>query len=70
MFHWTELGRFGKDLPQDCNGFVPEEEDTPELFEWDHREFKDEELWWKFVDCAIKLTEEATERFLIWKGEE
>ena len=56
MFHKSNLGQFGENLPCDINGFVPEEGDSLEDFTFPGGWFEGDE-------------DEAEERFEEWKEE-
>ena len=63
MFHKTNLGKFGANLPCDRNGFVPENEDNFDAFDFGGD--VDEE---DFDDFLLEATE-ATERAQTALGE-
>jgi hypothetical protein len=80
-FHKSNLGRFGEGLPCDLDGYVPEAEDDPTTFSWDHSEFEEDydeygngyegyahERWSEFVTEAIDLTRRAEEALDEWRS--
>jgi phytoene/squalene synthetase len=62
-FHKDECGAFGKNLPCDLNGNVPEPGDEWTDFAWpadDSRRFSENPRAWKtFVEKAVAETEAA-----------
>ena len=80
MFHKSEFGHFGDNLPCDLNGFVPEPGDSPDGFVWDHDDFTEDfdkdgngyagyakETWEDFVRFADSKTHHATVRISGWR---
>jgi len=67
MFHKSNLGRFGADLPCDIDGYVPTEGDKPFRFRWDYFIEWTPELWSEFLARAIEKTAQATQALAEWQ---
>ncbi len=82
MFHYTNFGSFGNDLKRlaDMDGYVPEEGDNPEDFNFPHdhflRDFDDNEdgyegyameKWEAHTHKAIEATREASAALEAWR---
>lgn len=80
MFHRSNFGSFGDNLPCDLDGQVPEEGDKAEDFRFEDSDFTEDfddngdgyegyaqETWQAFVDSAIEQTEKAKEALSEWR---
>lgn len=77
MFHKSNLGMFGRNLPCDLNGMVPEEGDTADMFtfpsDWDfnpEREDYDDDGFEEWVEGAVEKTKDATDSLEEWQDNE
>jgi hypothetical protein len=76
MFHKSQLGSFGENIPSDLNGMVPERGDDWRDFNWDSSVKEDlavgddysEELWEEMVAEAEAATEEASKGLDEWRS--
>ena len=81
MFHKSNFGRFGQNLPCDMDGFVPQVGDEPDQFRFDGDEFTADfdaqgngyegaasEAWDEFVTLAIDATSEAQTALSEWQA--
>jgi hypothetical protein len=73
MFHHSNLGHFGSELPCDRNGYVPEVGDSPSDFDMEFSD-KEEKEWWEtekfpeWVEDAVTATEAASEKLYAWQN--
>lgn len=67
-FHKTMLGSFGTNLPSDRNGFVPEEGDDLDGFDFGDDFEGDSDLWEEFIARAVKATKEAQAALASWQS--
>lgn len=71
-FHKSNLGCFGENLPCDMDGYVPEAEDTIDMFTVD-LVGEDQQEWWKEDDfeewrnAAVAKTAEALTALAKWQ---
>lgn len=72
-FHKSNLGRFGVALPCDMNGFVPEADDTADMFQVDLVGDDQREWWYEdggfegWRDEAVAKTEKAVAALEEWQ---
>lgn len=66
MIHKSNLGRFGTNLPCDRNGFVPEQGDALESFDFGGD--IDDDEWDDFVEVAVNATEVAVKEVADWRA--
>lgn len=67
MFHKSNLGRFGINLPSDIDGYVPEDGDEMGLFFFDGATEFNDESWDEFVEKAVAETKAANEKLEAWQ---
>ena len=73
MFHKSNLGSFGENLPCDRQGYVPESDDSPDDFDMEFCD-REEKEWWqaeefpRWVEGAVSATEEALKELHQWQN--
>ena len=74
MFHQSNLGIFGANLPCDRSGYVPEQGDQLNDFNMEFYDSEEKE-WWEseefpaWVDNAVSETEKALAALYKWQNE-
>lgn len=67
MFHKSKLGSYGKSLPCDIMGYVPELGDNYTDGAWDACHDWDDDSWQDFVADAVEDTESAHAELSKWQ---
>jgi hypothetical protein len=66
MFHKSNFGSFGDQIPSDRDGYVPEEGDLLDEFNFDGE--MDEDEWDEFVAAAVEATQGAESAVTAWRA--
>lgn len=82
MFHKSGFGQFGINLPRDLNGYVPQEGDKAESFNFGHDDYTADfdangdgyvgcaaESWENMIEMATKQTAKAEANLQAWREE-